>query len=133
MRWTAALNYNHTQILSVDETPSQLTALGSNYQLLGRQSRALITKTSPSSKAIFSADWAIHDFDVNLRLTRYGTYTEVNSSADPSLDREYSAKWITDLDVAYCAHQTTDRRRRCAEPVRQIPRSYRRAQLFVRR
>ncbi|MGY2188399.1 Vitamin B12 transporter BtuB precursor [compost metagenome] len=101
VRWTAALNYNHTQILSVNDTPSQLTALNSSYQLLGRQARALITKTSPSSKAIFSADWAIQDFDVNLRLTRYGTYTEVNSSADPSLDREYSAKWITDLDVAY--------------------------------
>lgn len=101
VRWTAALNYNHTQILSVNDTPSQLTALNSSFQLLGRQARALITKTSPSSKAIFSADWAIHDFDVNLRLTRFGTYTEVNSSADPSLDREYSAKWITDLDVAY--------------------------------
>ena len=101
VRWTAALNYNHTQILSVNETPAQLTALNSGYQLMGRQARALITKTSPSSKAIFSADWAIHDFDVNLRLTRYGTYTEVNSSADPSLDRDYSAKWITDLDVAY--------------------------------
>ena len=101
VRWTAALNYNHTQILSVNETPSQLTALNSSYQLLGRQARALITKTSPSSKAIFSADWSINDFDVNLRLTRYGTYTEVNSSSNPSLDREYSAKWITDLDVAY--------------------------------
>jgi iron complex outermembrane receptor protein len=101
VRWTAALNYNHTQILSVNDTPSQLTALNSSYQLLGRQARALLTKTSPSSKAIFSADWAIQDFAVNLRLTRYGTYTEVNSSADPSLDREYSAKWITDVDVAY--------------------------------
>jgi iron complex outermembrane receptor protein len=105
VRWTAALNYNHTQILSVDQTPAQLTALNSSYQLLGRQARALITKTSPSSKAIFSADWAIHDFDVNLRLTRYGTYTEVNSSADSSLDRDYSAKWITDLDVAYSLTQ----------------------------
>jgi TonB dependent receptor. len=54
---------------------------------------------------IFSADWAISDFDVNLRLTRYGTYTEVNSSSDPSLDREYSAKWITDLDVAYALNK----------------------------
>lgn len=101
VKWTAALNYNHTQILSVSDTPAQLSALGSNFQLLGRQSRALLTKTSPSSKMIFSADWAIRDFDVNLRLTRYGTYTEVNSSSNPDLDREYSAKWITDLDVAY--------------------------------
>jgi iron complex outermembrane receptor protein len=104
VRWTAALNYNHTKILSVTDTPSQLTALG-DFQLLGRQSRALITKTSPSSKMIFSADWAISDFDVNLWLTRYGTYTEVNSSSDPSLDREYSAKWITDLDVAYALNK----------------------------
>lgn len=101
VKWTAALNYNHTQILSVNDTPEQLTALGGNFQLMGRQSRALITKTSPSSKMIFSADWGIDDFDVNLRLTRYGKYTEVNSSSDPSLDREYSAKWISDLDVAY--------------------------------
>ncbi|AKA23996.1 TonB-dependent receptor plug domain-containing protein [Pseudomonas chlororaphis] len=101
VKWTAALNYNHTQILSVNDTPAQLSALGSGFQLLGRQSRALISKTTPSSKMIFSADWAIQDFDVNLRLTRYGTYTEVNSSSDPSLDRDYSAKWITDLDVAY--------------------------------
>lgn len=105
VKWTAALNYNHTQILSVNDTPEQLTALGGNFQLMGRQSRALITKTSPSSKMIFAADWGISDFDVNLRLTRYGTYTEVNSSSDSSLDREYSAKWITDLDVAYALNK----------------------------
>jgi len=54
---------------------------------------------------VFSADWAIPASDVNLRLTRYGTYTEVNSSSDPRLDRTYSAKWITDLDVAYAITQ----------------------------
>ena len=44
---------------------------------VGRQARALITKTSPSSKAIFSADWAIQDFDVNLRLTEPGPIANV--------------------------------------------------------
>lgn len=105
VKWTAALNYNHTQVLDVSETPAQLKAVNSNFELLGRQARALLTKTSPSSKMIFSADWALNDFDVNLRLTRYGTYTEVNSSSDPSYDRTYSAKWITDLDVTYAINK----------------------------
>jgi len=106
VKWTAALNYNHTKIDSVKDTPSQLTALGSGYQLLGRQARSLITSTLPDSKMIFAADWAIRDFDVNLRLVRYGKYTEVNSSSNKALDREYSAKWITDLDVAYAINKS---------------------------
>ena len=48
-----------------------------------------------------AADEARHEYEGNQRLPRYGTYSGVNSSSDPSLDRTYSAKWITDLDVAY--------------------------------
>ena len=39
------------------------------------------------------------DWTLNLTLTRYGEYTE--GSNIPANDRTYSAKWITDIDVAY--------------------------------
>lgn len=98
LKWTAAFNYNDTEILSYRNSTS---ILGTQYALMDRQARNFIDGVQPKTKLILGADWQIDRFNVNLTLTRYGKYTEVNSAADRSLDRTYAAKWITDLDVGY--------------------------------
>ncbi|ARB30803.1 iron complex outermembrane receptor protein [Pseudomonas tolaasii NCPPB 2192] len=103
LKWTAAFNWNQTKILNYKEST---TILGTAYDLLDRQARGLITDVQPKTKLILGGDWSIDRFTLNLALTRYGAYKEVNVSADRSLDRIYSAKWITDLDLGY--HLTKD-------------------------
>lgn len=98
LKWTAAFNWNQTRILNYK---ASTTILGTAYDLMDRQARNLITGVQPSTKLILGGDWSLDRFNLNLALTRYGTYKEVNVSADRSLDRLYSAKWITDLDLGY--------------------------------
>ncbi|MGY2680979.1 TonB-dependent receptor plug domain-containing protein [Pseudomonas tolaasii] len=98
LKWTAAFNWNQTKILNYKEST---TILGTAYDLLDRQARGLITDVQPKTKLILGGDWSIDRFTLNLALTRYGAYKEVNVSADRSLDRIYSAKWITYLDLGY--------------------------------
>ncbi|MBX8543507.1 TonB-dependent receptor [Pseudomonas cichorii] len=98
VKWTAAFNWNQTEILSYK---ASTTILGTSYELMDREARNVITGIQPKTKLILGGDWSIDRFTINLALTRYGSYKEVNDSADRSLDRIYAAKWITDLDVGY--------------------------------
>ncbi|WP_025996220.1 TonB-dependent receptor plug domain-containing protein [Pseudomonas viridiflava] len=103
LRWTAAFNWNQTQILNYKESTS---ILGTSYELMDREARNLITGVQPKTKLILGGDWRIERFNLNLALTRYGAYKEVNASSDRSLDRVYAAKWITDLDLGYDLSKT---------------------------
>ena len=58
------------------------TILGTSYDLMDRQARNLITGVQPSTKLILGGDWSIDRFNLNLALTRYGSYKEVNVSAE---------------------------------------------------
>ncbi|WP_236250235.1 TonB-dependent receptor plug domain-containing protein [Pseudomonas cichorii] len=98
VKWTAAFNWNQTEILSYK---ASTTILGTSYDLMDREARNDVTGIQPKTKLILGGDWSIDKFNINLALTRYGSYKEVNDSTDRSLDRIYAAKWITDLDVGY--------------------------------
>ncbi|NIE73646.1 TonB-dependent receptor [Pantoea sp. Tr-811] len=98
VKWTAAFNWNQTDILSYKENVS---IQGANYALMDRQARNFITDVQPNTKLILGANWQLDRWTSNLTLTRYGSWREVNSAADRSLDREYKARWITDVDVGY--------------------------------
>ncbi|MBX8577835.1 TonB-dependent receptor [Pseudomonas cichorii] len=98
VKWTAAFNWNQTEILSYK---ASTTILGTSYDLMDREARNDVTGIQPKTKLILGGDWSIDKFTINLALTRYGSYKEVNDSANRSLDRIYAAKWITDLDVGY--------------------------------
>lgn len=98
LKWTAAFNWNQTEILGYK---ASTTILGTPYDLMDREARNMITGIQPKTKLILGGDWSIDKFNINLALTRYGAYKEVNSSDDRSLDRIYNAQWITDLDVGY--------------------------------
>ncbi|MBJ9976353.1 TonB-dependent receptor [Pseudomonas sp. S75] len=98
VKWTAAFNWNDTEILDYQQS---VDILGASYELMNRQARNLITNVQPHTKLILGGNWRLDRYRVNLGLTRYGTWREVNAANDRSLDREYKARWITDLDMGY--------------------------------
>lgn len=98
VRWTAAFNWNDTEILAYKDS---VNILGTSYELMNRQARNLLTEVQPHTKLILGGTWRLDRYRVNLGLTRYGSWREVNAANDRSLDREYKARWITDLDVGY--------------------------------
>jgi iron complex outermembrane receptor protein len=98
VKWTAAFNWNDTEILDYKES---VNILGTPYELMNRQARNFLTDVQPHTKLILGGNWRLDRYRVNLGLTRYGSWREVNAANDRSLDREYKARWITDLDVGY--------------------------------
>lgn len=96
-RLNAAYSYNKTKILSVAGKPAALGAL--NVTLFGRQAQRDLLVATPRSKLVFSNDWTLGAFHALVRVTRYGKYTESSNVA--SGDKQFGAKWVTDLDVGY--------------------------------
>ncbi|WAH56833.1 TonB-dependent receptor [Pseudomonas silvicola] len=98
-KFSLAYNHNKNSIRSLADNPSQLSSLGAGYVLFDRQQQMDLTRATPKDKWIANTRYRVAAWNVNLTLTRYGQYTE--GSNLPENDRTYSAKWITDLDVAY--------------------------------
>jgi len=99
VRWSAAWNWNQTKIEKLQANPSQLASLGPQYQLFDRRLQKDLTVATPQSKLILASNWKLAPYNVNLAVTRFGSYVEGDNN--PVNDRKFSAKWITDLDVAY--------------------------------
>ncbi|MGR4865918.1 TonB-dependent receptor plug domain-containing protein [Caulobacter sp. LARHSG274] len=102
----AAYAFNKTKITQRIETPAVLKAVNPNLVLFDRQKIADLTVGTPRKKLILGALWSRDTVTASLRTTRYGQYTEAGTSAD--LDRTYSAKWVTDLDIAWDVRPTTN-------------------------
>lgn len=98
LHWSAAFNWNQTDIHSYRQGTE---IRGKSYPLLDREARNLLTGVQPKTKLILGGLWSIREWTVNLGLTRYGSYREVNDAEDRSLDRTWDGKWIADLDIGY--------------------------------
>ncbi|NQE63870.1 TonB-dependent receptor [Caulobacter sp. RHG1] len=99
LRLTLGYNHNETKITGIIANPPQLAALGANYALFDRLSQGYLTKAFPKDKVSLGVNWAWDKLNVNLRETRFGSYTvQQNIVAN---DRSYGAKWITDLEIGY--------------------------------
>ncbi|QLF94688.1 TonB-dependent receptor [Pseudomonas sp. ABC1] len=98
LKWTAAFNWNDTEIRDYEQSTD---ILGVSYSLMDRDARNLLTNVQPRTKLILSGTWQYGAWTSTLGLTRYGAYREVNDASDRSYDRTYQAKWITDLDIGY--------------------------------
>ncbi|WP_249675374.1 TonB-dependent receptor plug domain-containing protein [Pseudomonas abieticivorans] len=97
VRWSLGFNYNKTTIEDMRDTPASLA--GSGVTLVGRDREGDLTEASPKTKWIVGANWKLDDLAVNLQTTRYGSVKTL--AVNPSGDRSFGAKWITDLDIAY--------------------------------
>src|SRR5690606_16855309 len=98
-KFSLAYNHNKTTIRELADNPNQLSSLGAGYVLFDQQQQTDLTKATPKDKWILATNYQVADWNVNLAFTRYGEYTE--GSNIPANVRTFSAKWITDLDVAY--------------------------------
>lgn len=99
------LNLNRTRIHHVNTN-----AYGNS--LVNAQTLAYLTTESPRSKIVLDAYWTYHDWDVNIRQTRYGQTSGMLSYSDlaPSSIR-YSTTtfapftntpaWLTDIEIGY--------------------------------
>ncbi|MHA6194332.1 TonB-dependent receptor plug domain-containing protein [Pseudomonas wadenswilerensis] len=97
VRWSLAFNWNKTSIEDVRDTPASLASSG--ITLVGRDREGDLTVASPETKWILGANWKVDDLAINLQTTRYGSVKTL--AVNPSGDRSFGAKWITDLDIAY--------------------------------
>ena len=98
LRWTAAFNWNETEILDYKQN---VNILGKDYELMDRGARNFINGIQPKTKLLLGTNWQYDRYNVALGLTRYGSYREVNDATDRAYDRTYKARWITDLDLGY--------------------------------
>ncbi|SDG87702.1 iron complex outermembrane recepter protein [Pseudomonas flavescens] len=97
LRWTVAANWNDTRITDMAPNPAQLQGLGlSRFQ---RTEIGSVTDSKPRSKYILGVNWQVGDFDIGLRNTRYGKVKLLGTGT--TVDQEFSAKWITDVDATY--------------------------------
>jgi len=76
-----------------------LSSLGANYVLFDRLSRSYLTTALPQDKVVLGVNWIWNKFNVNLRATRYGSYTIQQDL--PSQDRSFDAAILTDIEVSY--------------------------------
>ena len=98
-RFALAYSYNKTNITHVKSNPAALQSLGPTYILFGRQAQADFTETTPRSTVAFDTNWRKNPFGLNLRVKRYGSYTEPGPIQ--AADISYGAKWITDVSASY--------------------------------
>ncbi len=98
---TAQYHINDTKIIGEVRAPAILGANGADI-ILDRFERVQhVESGQPNSTVILSALYQYHNWGINLRLQRFGSYQLVNYLNAPEYDQTISAKWITDLDLSY--------------------------------
>lgn len=96
LRLTAGFNYNETEINGRRANPGPLAQVP-GVVLFGRQESLRIESGQPRTKLNLSADFEREWLGVTLRASRYGR--TLGAGADPFLDVNMSAKWLSDLEV----------------------------------
>jgi iron complex outermembrane receptor protein len=92
--WTLASDLTRTRITGLTSEATQ-TLYGT--QIFNQVSQDQLTKTTPKTKLILSADWSLAAWKLFARETRYGSFTTPSTvSGGYSNERP---KYITDLEV----------------------------------
>ncbi len=96
-RFTAAANVTKTRVERITDTPTQLKGL--EETLFGAIERVRIELGQPQRTFNFALNHAVGDVGILLRTTRFGEVV-VRQPAG-RVNQQFSAKWITDIDVSY--------------------------------
>ena len=99
LRFFAGYNHNETRIKGEVATPPPLAGLGN--VLYDRVERGRTECGQPSNQARFIADWLKGRFSTNVNVGLYGGYCVKQLDATGSLDQDFSASWLTDLEASY--------------------------------
>jgi iron complex outermembrane recepter protein len=103
--WTLNANYNHTQIISVRQSPAQLASLG--LSVLNPTGFAGLTTGQPRYNIQFGGLWTYSKLTVNLREVIHDSTTNITTVAGNGVQSLYDTKSgvipITNLDIGYSA------------------------------
>jgi iron complex outermembrane recepter protein len=99
LRLIGGYNYNVNRVLRVAPTPPALSAF--QQTLFDRVERARIEVGQPRDNLSLSGVFSYNDLGVTLRTQRFGEVTSFGTDPTGVLDQTFSAKWITDANVAY--------------------------------
>ncbi|MDX3775502.1 TonB-dependent receptor [Chromatiaceae bacterium AAb-1] len=99
VRWSVLYSYNKTEIKRIKQNDTVADLLGDSYVIFGHQAQSDLTVATPKDKLGLGSYWRLGDVTTNLKLTRYGKYTE--AGATPANDLFFGEKWVTDLDIAW--------------------------------
>ncbi|MET0387928.1 MAG: TonB-dependent receptor, partial [Polyangiales bacterium] len=97
VRPSVAFSFAKTDIDRIKDNPSELASL--SVVLFGRQGQIDLVRGAPTNKLVLGLNWAIWRFKTDFRITRYGGYPA--ASTTEGNDREFSGKWVSDLDVGF--------------------------------
>jgi iron complex outermembrane receptor protein len=97
LRLTGGYNQNETEVTRISSTPPELAQFQST--LFDRTQVGLIEHGQPKNNINLTANLTLGALGVNLHNQRFGEVWQYN--LNPDLDQEFSAKWVTDVDVSY--------------------------------
>ena len=96
--WTAALNYNKTEVTKIKAPPAQLAPQG----LYDATAISDLETASPKYRAVLGASWSLDKFSATLRETIYGKSSQLESpDGGTYYETEIGVTPITDLEFAY--------------------------------
>ncbi|NWB09094.1 TonB-dependent receptor [Pseudomonas sp. D5002] len=99
IRWDLGASYTKNEILKLHDSPASL----GDQPLVSALNRYQLTSLTPKTKIIASANYAIDEWTVNLRLTHYAKVTQLSNiggSGATDYVNTAKARIITDLDVS---------------------------------
>src|SRR5262249_37453671 len=105
LRFYAGYDYNRTRIEGEVATPPPLAGLGN--VLYDRVERGRTECGQPRSQGRFITDWLKDRFAANVNVGLYGGYCVKQLDTTGTLDQEFSAKWLTDVEAAYNFEKVT--------------------------
>ena len=99
-----AFNHGTTKVRKVHTPPS---LVGREDSLLGERDRLFIEGGAPRSKATLGFDYAIGDWDANLKLIYFGRMTLGTFSGPPVPNQQYGAATSADVSLTYSFDENT--------------------------
>ena len=98
IHWSAAFSYNDTGIEGEVQTPGVLAGLGND--LFDRSQQIHLKRIQPRDQANISMNYKRDALSFLFRATRFGSTLASADPTDPSIDEEYGAKVISDVDFS---------------------------------
>ncbi|RRN58878.1 TonB-dependent receptor [Pseudoxanthomonas sp. SGNA-20] len=99
---TGAWSYAKTELEHIVATPPQLSALDPSYVLFGVEERNTLTDAAPRTRALLSASWAGHRWNLLARVQRHGSARRVfDFGGGFQPEQRYGAEWQLDAEVEY--------------------------------
>ncbi|MBT8445100.1 MAG: TonB-dependent receptor, partial [Gammaproteobacteria bacterium] len=98
----AGLNFNRIVQDGATRVPDTLVnSPGADETLYSRQERLWLEQGQPRQHWILSAAYDRGKFNIFTKANWFGPVSSAESASDPSLDQEFSGKWLVDLEAGW--------------------------------